>query len=90
MIEKSCMNRAVHSPMDASNVKPNVAYSARSPLFTRSGRPCRPPENDTVVVQAAINRATQSDSSPTRIMGPRAFAQARDCYALGVADVPCL
>jgi hypothetical protein len=68
LMEKSCVKSAVHKPMEATRVKANVAYRARSPLFTRSPRPCMPPAYDTVVVQAAISRATQSDSSPTRII----------------------
>ena len=79
LMEKSCVKSAVHSPSDATSVKPKVAYTARSPLRTRSARPWAPPANETVAAQAAIRRATQSASSPARLMWPQARG----------ADVPC-
>src|SRR6476659_412482 len=65
--EKSCVKIAVQRPSDASTTIASVAEIARSPLATRSRRPIEPPAKETVAAQAAMRRATQSDSSPTRI-----------------------
>src|SRR5215213_9461304 len=65
--EKSRDISAVHRPIEASTTMANVAYRPRTPLSTRSDRRDEPPANDTVVDQADINRATQSDNSPMRI-----------------------
>ena len=62
--EKSRVSSAVHSPIDASTIIANVAYSPRMPLSMRSSRRSAPPANDTVIDHAAISSATHSDSSP--------------------------
>src|SRR6185503_19742737 len=65
--EKSLVISAVHSPMEDNATNAKLAYIARSPLATRSARLMRPPANETVALQMAMSRATQSDSSPRRI-----------------------